>query len=47
MGQMLYNVLDGLLALEEGPPTFACKSQDADRQDWYIYFTFYLPSYRQ
>ncbi len=22
---------------KEGPPTFACKSKNADRQDWYIY----------
>ncbi len=22
---------------KEGPSTFACKSENADRQDWYIY----------
>ncbi len=41
---MLYNALDGLLALEEGPPTFASKSQDADRQDWYILYLQSNPS---
>ncbi len=25
------------LARKEGPPTFACKSKTADRQDWYIF----------
>ena len=29
------------MAQKEGPSTFACKSENADRQDWYI-FTFFI-----
>ena len=32
----LVSVLDGSLPIREGLPTFACKSMNADRQDWYI-----------
>ncbi len=35
MYPVLENV-DGSLASKEGRPTFACKSKNADRQDWYI-----------
>ncbi len=34
----IYNVLDGALTIKEGLPTFACKSRNADGQDWYIFF---------
>ncbi len=30
-----YSVLNGSLAPKERPSTFACKSKNADRQDWY------------
>ncbi len=40
---IIYNLLDDLLASEEGPPTFACKNQDADRQGWYIYYWCCVP----
>ncbi len=33
----IYSVLDGSLTPKEGLQTFACKSKNADRQDWYIY----------
>ncbi len=34
---IIYSVLNGSLSPKEGPPTFACKSKNADRQDWYIF----------
>ncbi len=39
-----FSVLDHTLALKEGPTTFACKSQNADRQDWYIFSTLLCAS---
>ncbi len=35
---MMDELPDGSLAQKKGPPTFAPKVQNTDRQDWYIYF---------
>ncbi len=38
---VLYTYINGL-AQKEGPTTFACKSENADRQDWYIFYLICL-----